>query len=424
MKRHTDSGTLTDAKKVRFGNADTPNDDDHDEFDHESQLEERKTRRGAVRVEGYDNPSSDSEDGGQASEDDELTRRDIEEETPADQEPPAANDDDVDMFADEPVNTNNSRTTNNKQKKGKSTKNGILGDDDDDNEDGQDYTSYDYYDPSAGEYKIEAFNLRAELEEGKFDESGTYIQNAQDPQRFHDSWLEGVSEEDINKAHEAHRRREQELRQRLAQEERKIDDVAGATRAAQLDLLDYLQEDETVNAALKRLGGGIKRKKYGNSRKYKQQQSAMTEESNEMDAVNATNIEQRHSIELLTGLCDRLMSLGHLDVYDWTADHIRRDLEKQGVVMPEPATTATATTATSMGQMAESEFMVTGTTDDSKDDQRQWEFKWTADATDIHGPHSTAEIRAWTSYGYFNPDVLIRQLGEAEFSPIAELNIN
>ncbi|KAI9593271.1 hypothetical protein BDF19DRAFT_415646 [Syncephalis fuscata] len=418
MKRHTKRDALAASKKVRFEGTLKNKDyeDDPEDFDHESQLEERKTRRGAVKVEGYNNQSSESEDNEENnSDDDQLTRRDIEEEEEEEQQQPSANDD-VDMFADESPAINDSTPVakNNRRKKGKAAKNGLDGEDD--NEDGQDYASYDYYDPSAGDFKIEAFNLRNELEEGKFDESGTYVQNDKDPQRFHDSWLEGVSEKEINKAHEAHARREREMRQRLAQEEQEISDAAGATRAAQLDLLDYLHDDETVNTALKRLGGGTKRKKFGTARKNKQRSLTTKQAMDDTEADTATEAERRRDIELLTGLCDRLMSLGQLDVYDWTADQIKSDLQRQNVTLSD-------NTAALMEQAAQSEFTMAETVDDSANDGRQWQFKWTSDATEVHGPHTTAEIRAWSSHGYFNAGVLIKRLDEAEFYPLANANI-
>ncbi len=41
--------------------------------------------------------------------------------------------------------------------------------------------------------KVDAFNMKAEQEEGRFDEAGNFVRKATDPDAKHDSWLEGVS---------------------------------------------------------------------------------------------------------------------------------------------------------------------------------------------------------------------------------------
>ncbi len=41
--------------------------------------------------------------------------------------------------------------------------------------------------------KLDAFNMRNEQEEGRFDEQGNFVRKAADPDAVHDLWLEGVS---------------------------------------------------------------------------------------------------------------------------------------------------------------------------------------------------------------------------------------
>ncbi|KAK2809886.1 hypothetical protein FQN49_008584, partial [Arthroderma sp. PD_2] len=60
---------------------------------------------------------------------------------------------------------------------------------------------------------LDAFNMRAEQEDGRFDDAGNYVRKAMDPDAVHDSWLEGVSKKDMRKAREAAEKREEERRQ-------------------------------------------------------------------------------------------------------------------------------------------------------------------------------------------------------------------
>ena len=51
--------------------------------------------------------------------------------------------------------------------------------------------------------KLDAFNMKNEQEEGRFDAQGNFVRKAADPDAVHDSWLEGVSKKDMKKAKEA-----------------------------------------------------------------------------------------------------------------------------------------------------------------------------------------------------------------------------
>ncbi|KAJ2821080.1 hypothetical protein FBU31_005018, partial [Coemansia sp. 'formosensis'] len=50
---------------------------------------------------------------------------------------------------------------------------------------------------SRGRIKIEAFNMKDDFEEGKFDASGNFVWNKQDPHAYQDDWLNDVSQSAI-----------------------------------------------------------------------------------------------------------------------------------------------------------------------------------------------------------------------------------
>jgi hypothetical protein len=67
-----------------------------------------------------------------------------------------------------------------------------------------------------GDFPMESFNLETEREEGDFTGSGSYVLK-KDEHRVHDSWLQGVTKADIEKARDAH---QIQLTRNAAKEER------------------------------------------------------------------------------------------------------------------------------------------------------------------------------------------------------------
>ena len=48
-------------------------------------------------------------------------------------------------------------------------------------------------------YELSGFNMREEMEEGKFASDGTYVKTF-DPHAVHDRWMEGMDDKEIKKA--------------------------------------------------------------------------------------------------------------------------------------------------------------------------------------------------------------------------------
>lgn len=102
--------------------------------------------------------------------------------------------------------------------------------------------------------KLDAFNMKNEQEEGRFDAQGNFVRKAADPDAVHDSWLEGVSKKDMKKAKEAADKRDEERRQK------RIEDDSVLTSDILKVLIPYLERGETVLEALARLGRGKRRR--------------------------------------------------------------------------------------------------------------------------------------------------------------------
>ncbi|KAJ2462796.1 hypothetical protein GGI02_005383, partial [Coemansia sp. RSA 2322] len=101
-----------------------------------------------------------------------------------------------------------------------------------------------------GRIKIEAFNMKDDLEEGKFDASGNFIWNKKDPQAYQDDWLGGISKGAIERARESKAR--QDNAQFRVNSEQQWEDASKDEII--VEIINILQPRETVLTALARIG--------------------------------------------------------------------------------------------------------------------------------------------------------------------------
>jgi CD2 antigen cytoplasmic tail-binding protein 2 len=100
--------------------------------------------------------------------------------------------------------------------------------------------------------------------------------------------------------------------------------------------------------------------------------------------------------ELLTkfsSFVDVAMSSGVLDIYDMTYEQIVRRLRLEEVLddtwMPGDPVPQVA---------------------DDLPDEKLWEYKWTTNDKEVHGPYTTAQLKEWKTAGYFPNPVLVREV--------------
>ncbi|CCG80571.1 Putative uncharacterized protein [Taphrina deformans PYCC 5710] len=233
--------------------------------------------------------------------------------------------------------------------------------------------------------KLDGFNMRAEMEEGKFDAEGNYIRTAKDQKDNQDDWLKDVSRKDIAAAREAVERRQQEESQRMqAEDERSVAELLA-------ELIGYLDRGETLLEALSRLGAttGPKRKGHG-------KRGA---------GVDPTVAKQ---VERMTELANRLMADSQIDVYDTEKEGLARAYKREtGIDLPLPA-------------------------DDSKitlhdDTPTMWEFVWAGAEESINGPYDKDTMKSWLEDGLLTTDTataLVRRIGEITFIEASQALFN
>ena len=259
--------------------------------------------------------------------------------------------------------------------------------------------------------KVEAFNLKAEQEEGRFDESGNYVRKAADPDAVHDRWLEGVSKRDMRRAAEAHERREEELRQR-----RRADDgllTSDLLRA----LILQLERGETPEDALRRLGRRqAKSKAKKKVPKWKQKKQQQKNDAMEVDANTEKREETeedreqariKEAIDAITDAASKLLERDRPEIYDWERERLVREYGREA---DEPWVEPR--------QQEGNEGNGAGSGDDgdapaaSAGLKKMWEFRWTDGRDDAakQGPFDGPTMKAWQDAGYFGEGVEFREV--------------
>ncbi|KAJ4303042.1 hypothetical protein N0V90_001933 [Kalmusia sp. IMI 367209] len=235
--------------------------------------------------------------------------------------------------------------------------------------------------------KLDAFNMRAEQEEGRFDEAGNFVRKAFDPEAAQDSWLEGVSKKDIRKAKEAHDKLEAERRER----ERKEDAVI--TSDVLSSLIQYLDVGETPMEALIRHGKAAPKKKTTSnwSKKKKHQEMDVEADPNQ----EAAAAKAKEAIDGITECASRLTDRGVEDIYDQPREVIMRQYKREtGEDWKNPNPVEAA-----------------------------WEFHWLNAPEDaINGPYDTETMRAWEESSQFTAGAEFRRVGETEWSRLLDFD--
>ncbi|KAL2160330.1 hypothetical protein VTH06DRAFT_1503 [Thermothelomyces fergusii] len=259
--------------------------------------------------------------------------------------------------------------------------------------------------------KIDAFNMKAEQEEGAFDEAGNYIRKAADADAVHDRWLEGISKKEMKKAAAAHERREAEMRK----QQRENDSVLTSDLLKQL--IGKLEPGETALDALARLRRSQTKTKTKKIPKWKQKKAkaksgggggedggdTMDVVDPEKESEDPKQVKIRDAINIIAEAADRLMQRDYPNIYDWERERLIREYRNEtGEDWAEPPDEAGEE-----GQAGE---------------VKMWEFRWTdgRDSAAKQGPFDGPTMKAWQDAGYFGEGVEFRPAGEeGEWSRVA-----
>lgn len=112
--------------------------------------------------------------------------------------------------------------------------------------DRQDIEGQEWNQDQEDEEKFEPFNLEKEMEEGHFDESGYYVRK-KDELAIHDTWLQGVTKQDMEKARNA--------QEKFEKKNAEFQEVKRDANQLWVEVLNLMKPKETLTLALKRFGG-------------------------------------------------------------------------------------------------------------------------------------------------------------------------
>jgi len=340
------------------------------------------TRKGRVKTEGYDSDSSDDGEGVVLSR---RAGRDV-----------AAADEDEDMFATGPKENDKTTEETGKKKKeeflrlgdiegqefgrgGSGDENGGGDDsgDDSDEDEPEDEDDAERRKKAGMGYELSSFNMREEMEEGKFSADGMYVRNF-DPHALHDRWMDGLGEREIRLARKRKRRQERALMERMREEERELE-MRGGKSAVEKELLAMLKKGETVLEALQRLGARrAKQSKAKQSQSSSAVASARTAKASSQDSGAATD-KHPNEVEQLTHLASTLLSLGDTDIYSRTYEELVRSVRSAGNVDPSWVPPSADV---------------------------KYEYKWdvpgsTGTEGQVFGPYSEEDMLSWYKASYF-----------------------
>ena len=236
--------------------------------------------------------------------------------------------------------------------------------------------------------KLDAFNMRNENEEGRFDDQGNYVRRAADPDAVHDTWLEGLSKKDMKKAKEAADKRDEERRKRNAE------DDAILTSDALKRLIPMLERGETVLEALARIGKGKDRKtKWQNKNRNRKKQEDPAEDV-DMGEEDTAETRRKEAVEAITAAADLLLTRGQPEVYDAERELLVRQYRKE-----------------SGEEWTEPDSGDNGVEDEAE--AKRWEYRW-PDGGEIHGPYEEPMMRQWNEAGYFGEGVEFRRIPDGK----------
>lgn len=249
--------------------------------------------------------------------------------------------------------------------------------------------------------RLDAFNLKEEEEEGKYDAAGNYVRKAADPDAINDSWLEGLSRKDMKRAREAQERRDSEQRQRAA--------VSDALLSSDLlsTLIVHLETGETPLEALQRLNKGKPKESKVPKWKLKKQKDRMDvdEEASNGVAQDPAEAERRKAVEAITGAADALYSREQHDIYDTEREKLMRQYKRETGDDWEPPSEDTVLDANENG-----------------DESAMWEYRWSkAEGGEHHGPYDAPTMKSWHEAGYFGEGVEFRRIGGSDWSRVLDV---
>ena len=259
-----------------------------------------------------------------------------------------------------------------------------------------------------GDIKITPFNLKEEQQEGSFSKDGNFVWNKKD--EIKDAWLDEVDWVKVKEKTKAE-----------IEKEEKADDAEDDAQESYNEISNYKQmvemmrPGESVAKSLRRLGGN--KGFVSQSQRWKKKKAGAVEDPAEK--------ENKEKMLKLTGLADAILSRsGNMEIYEETYEGILFKIKTE-----EEKKVGAKTSIPEGVDEDDALDMFADSLDDKSEippkkdekpaavlDEVMWEFKWKADDSELHGPHSSQTMLDWQEGGYFSEGVLVRKVGGTDYA--------
>eukprot|EP01138_Halocafeteria_seosinensis_P011212 gb/GECG01011453.1/.p1 GENE.gb/GECG01011453.1/~~gb/GECG01011453.1/.p1 ORF type:complete len:513 (+),score=135.87 gb/GECG01011453.1/:1-1539(+) len=210
---------------------------------------------------------------------------------------------------------------------------------------------------------FEPFNLKEERKTGYFDETGNYVRLQEKDNTASDPWLQEIDEAERT----------------------------GKLALPPVDLSKNQQEDAEQEAAapdfVTLLSTCVNVLKDGES------------VSEGMRRLRIESTSKGSNFDNLVESADELVGLGHMEVYNYTKEHLQQQLQNARVASGVTGTLASETSAENREQRSEAQQQ-----SNFDEDSILWEYKWTKDSDETFGPFPSMQMYEWAKQGMFNFD--------------------
>lgn len=242
-----------------------------------------------------------------------------------------------------------------------------------------------------GDTKMTAFNMQEEMELGHFDKQGHFIWNNE--KEIRDNWLDNIEWEKVQPKN--YNLIEGEDTKGLGDEsdsepEEEINEIETYKK-----IITYLKPKESINKALRRLGGN--HSKLSSVERLKLKKAGL--------------LNTNKDVTDLTELANKLLTkTGNMDIYQETYENIQSIISNH----ENKSKPAELDMYADDFEISEKNKLKTdakeGTSNDTN--ELQWYFKWNQNKDDIEGPFGTKQMHTWSQEGYFKTGVWVRKNNE------------
>lgn len=246
-----------------------------------------------------------------------------------------------------------------------------------------------------GEVKLTPFNMKEELEEGRFDKDGHYLFNKNKDAT--DNWLDNIDWVKIKGEAEPKPSKENKTLGDLDSEDSQDGDSKPVVRFDEArkykEMLVMMQPKETVKRALQRLGVRI-----SSAERLKRKKMGIVDDSSE-------------KVTKLTELANEILTnSGNMSVYEETYEVIEKKIKSAAGI-------SSSADFDMFGDENVPEKMEQGSQEAEEtplEAQLMWEYKWKQEDGDdkIFGPYNTEQMQNWVGEGYFKEGVFVRKHGQ------------